>query len=115
MAAGLPASELAAAPEAAVAAPAAQESPAAPVVADAPVPLLVFSAKAPSWVQVKDARGAVALQKSLIAGETVQVTAALPVSVVVGRVDATTVQLRGQAFDLAAVARDNVARFEVKQ
>lgn len=116
VAAELPASELAAAPEAAVAAPAApaaaaQESPAAPAVA----PLLAFSATAPSWVQVKNARGAVALEKSLVAGESAQVSVDPPVSVVVGRVDATTVQLRGQAFDLSAVARNNVARFEVKQ
>ena len=35
-------------------------------------------------------------------------------AVVIGRVDATEILVRGQAFDLGAVARNNVARFEVK-
>jgi len=34
--------------------------------------------------------------------------------VVIGRADATEVFVRGKPFDLAAVSRDNVARFEVK-
>jgi cytoskeleton protein RodZ len=34
--------------------------------------------------------------------------------VVVGRSDTTQELVRGQAFDLLSVARDNVARFEVK-
>ncbi|UUZ66083.1 DUF4115 domain-containing protein [Polaromonas sp. P1-6] len=32
----------------------------------------------------------------------------------VGRADATQVQVRGQALDLTRLTRDNVARFEVK-
>ena len=92
--------------------PAAVE-PAAPAANTADA-MLVFGATAPSWVQVKNARGAVVLQKNLHAGESAQVSVALPVSVVVGRVDVTTLQVRGHAFDLAAVARENVARFEVK-
>jgi cytoskeleton protein RodZ len=38
----------------------------------------------------------------------------LPLSVVLGRADAVQVQVRGQAFDVKALAKDNVARFEVK-
>jgi cytoskeleton protein RodZ len=38
----------------------------------------------------------------------------MPLNVIVGRADATQVQIRGQSFDLAPVTRDNVARFEVK-
>ena len=37
-----------------------------------------------------------------------------PLSIVVGRVDATDVEVRGQPFSLVSVAKDNVARFEVK-
>lgn len=100
-------------------APAAASLPAAPEAAAAPLPpgqeSLVFNASAPSWVQVKDARGAVVLSKNLGAGESAQVAAQLPVQVVVGRVAATTLQVRGQPFDLAAVAQGkDVARFEVK-
>ncbi|MET1115799.1 MAG: RodZ domain-containing protein [Comamonas sp.] len=100
----------AAAPAATGASPATEPAPALPGQAS-----LVFNAKATSWVQVKDARGAVVLNKTLNAGESVQVSAQLPVQVVVGRVDATTLQVRGQAFDLVAAAQGkNVARFEVK-
>ena len=133
-AAALPAEPAAAAPAAAApaAAPVAAETP-APVagtpaagmpaagtpVAAAPLPpgqqSLVFNASAPSWVQVKDARGAVVLSKNLAAGESAQVAAQLPVQVVVGRVAVTTLQVGGQAFDLAAAAQGkDVARFEVK-
>lgn len=106
----------------AAAAPAASATAAAaPASADAVPPALpgqaplAFSATAPSWVQVKDARGAVVLSKNLGAGETAQVSATLPVQVVVGRVAVTTLQVRGQPFDLAAVAQGkDVARFEVK-
>jgi cytoskeleton protein RodZ len=38
----------------------------------------------------------------------------MPLAVVVGRADAIEVQVRGLAFDLTSVAKDNVARFEVK-
>jgi cytoskeleton protein RodZ len=34
--------------------------------------------------------------------------------VTVGDANQTDVQVRGKAFDLAPLARDNVARFEVK-
>jgi cytoskeleton protein RodZ len=135
-AAALPAEPAAAAP--AAAAPAAAAPAAAPVAAETPAPAagtpaagtpsatagapllpgqqsLVFNASAPSWVQVKDARGAVVLSKNLAAGESAQVAAQLPVQVVVGRVAVTTLQVGGQAFDLAAAAQGkDVARFEVK-
>lgn len=116
-AAALPAEPAAAAP---AAAPVAAETP-APTAPAAGAPLLpgqqslVFNASAPSWVQVKDARGAVVLSKNLAAGESAQVAAQLPVQVVVGRVAVTTLQVGGQAFDLAAAAQGkDVARFEVK-
>ncbi|MCW8181098.1 DUF4115 domain-containing protein, partial [Verminephrobacter eiseniae] len=67
-----------------------------------------------SWVQVRDATGALALQRTLSAGESVSVAAPTPLSVVVGRADGTEALVRGNPFDLRAVARDNVARFEVK-
>jgi len=75
---------------------------------------LTISAKAPSWVRVTDATGVVAINRTLQAGETVQAGGAAPLNVVVGAADAVQVQVRGQAFDLAPIARTNVARFEVK-
>jgi cytoskeleton protein RodZ len=76
--------------------------------------VLVLRARSESWVQVRDATGALALQRNLAAGETVSVAGPAPLAVVVGRADATEVLVRGKPFDLAAVSRENVARFEVK-
>lgn len=75
---------------------------------------LVLRARSASWVQVKDATGALALQRNLAAGESVSVAAPTPLAVVIGRADATEVTVRGKPFDLTAVSRENVARFEVK-
>lgn len=112
------------APVAAAPAPAAA-SPVAPLaspVKSAPATLLpalstdvvVFRASAASWVEVTDAKGTVVMRRELNAGEAVGASGVAPLSVVVGRADATQVQVRGQAFDLSSIARANVARFEVK-
>ena len=61
-----------------------------------------------------DAAGVVQLRKNLSNGESAFATGALPLSVVVGRADVTEVSVRGQVFDLAPHAKDNVARFQVK-
>lgn len=76
--------------------------------------IVVFTARVESWVEVTDARGAVALRKILLPGEAAGASGALPLSVVVGRADSTQVQVRGKPLDLAPLSRDNVARFEVK-
>ncbi len=75
---------------------------------------LVIRARGDSWVQVRGANGATVLQKLVRTGETVAVPGSPPWSVVIGKADATEVLVRGQPMDLAAVARENVARFEVK-
>lgn len=76
--------------------------------------VVVFSAKAESWVEATDAKGQVVLRRILNAGEVVGASGTLPLKVVVGRANNTQVQIRGKSFDLNAVAKDNVARFEVK-
>ena len=76
--------------------------------------LVVLKATAPSWVEVVDARGIVQVRKTLQVGEVLGASGNLPLSVVLGRADAVQVQVRGQAFDVKALAKDNVARFEVK-
>ena len=98
-------------------APATPALPAAPVAETAKVPttgLVVFNPTAASWVEVTDAHGTVLLRRMLAAGEVAGASGALPLSAVVGRADVTRVQVRGQPLDLAPIARDNVARFEVK-
>jgi cytoskeleton protein RodZ len=76
--------------------------------------IVVFKPTAESWVEVTDAKRVVLLRRKLAAGEVAGASGALPLSVIVGRADVTSVQIRGQAFDLTSVSRDNVARFEVK-
>ena len=81
-----------------------------PVVAD----VLGLRTKGDSWIQVLDARGQLLLSRVVLKGEQLNLGGALPLSVVIGRVDMTEVSVRGQAFSMAEIAQGNVARFEVK-
>jgi cytoskeleton protein RodZ len=76
--------------------------------------IVVLRAKGPSWVEVVDAKGVVGVRKTLAAGESAGASGVLPLQVTIGRVDVTEVRVRGKAFDLRPVSKDNVARFEVK-
>lgn len=76
--------------------------------------LLVFKAKATSWIQVLDVKGVVLVSKAISAGDVLETNGTTPLSVVVGRADAVVVEVRGNVFNLDSVARENVARFEVK-
>ncbi len=97
---------------AAVAAPAAAALPGAEPVAAGDV--LVITASAPSWVQVRSLSGGGTTQKMLAAGDRLVAAGSPPWAVVVGKADATTVTVRGKPMDLVSIARENVARFEVK-
>ncbi len=88
------------------------ESATAPGSANA---VVVFRAKGPSWVEVADSKGVIALRKVLAPGEAAGVSGALPLRVTVGRSDMTDVEVRGKPFDLEPYSRaGGVARFEVK-
>ena len=76
--------------------------------------LVVFKARGTSWVKVSDAKATVLLSKTLVAGEQIGVSGALPFTVVIGRSDLTDVLVRGQPYVLQGASKDNVARFEVK-
>lgn len=76
--------------------------------------LLVFKAKSTAWVRVNDANGTVVFEKTLAAGESAPASGVPPLAIVVGNVAATELLVRGQAFNLEEVAKNNVARFEVK-
>ena len=81
---------------------------------DSPGDLLVFKAKSSAWVRVSDAKGVVQFEKTLAAGESATAYGVLPLAIVVGNVAGIEMLLRGQAFNLEEVAKNNVARFEVK-
>ena len=119
----------AAAPAARPAASAAPVPPARPAASAAPVAaapqesassaapgrgIVQFRTRGRSWIQVTDATGNTVLQRLMEAGESAGASGNLPLSVVIGSVEATEVQVRGKPYNLAPVSRDNVARFEVK-
>lgn len=103
------------------------QEPALPAVAE-PAPLaeadrpdavqqpavLEIRARGVSWVDVTDASGVTQLRRLTSEGEILRIAGQLPLSVVVGRADLVDITVRGQALDLLPLARDNVARFEVK-
>ena len=80
-----------------------------------PAELLQFRALGESWVQVRDATKNVVFERTLSKGQTASTTGILPLTVVIGRADMTEVLVRGKIFELSDVAKENVARFEVKQ
>lgn len=91
-------------------APVAQAEPAAASVS----PVLRITAKGATWVQVLDAQQRLLIEKILQDGEVFSTSAPKPLTVAVGKADLATVEVNGAPFDVQAVARSNVARFEVK-
>lgn len=99
------------------AAPAPAAEPAAAPVAQAAAsvsPVLRITAKGATWVQVLDAQQRLLIEKILQDGEVFSTSAPKPLTVAVGKADLATVEVNGAPFDVQAVARSNVARFEVK-
>ena len=91
-----------------------ESAPSSAPATDAPSGVLAFKARSESWIQVRDAAGALVLQRNLAPNELVSVSGVLPLAVVIGRADATEVFVRGKPYDIGPVSRENVARFEVK-
>ena len=95
--------------------PSAAAAPAAPAPAAAAGGELVqFSAKAETWVTVRDAAGKQLINRVLAAGETVGLSGDAPLSVTIGRKDAVDVTVRGQPFDHRSLSKTTVSRFQVK-
>ncbi len=74
-----------------------------------------FTAKAESWLELRNSKNAVVWSGVLKAGDTQRIESPLPVRVVVGRAPVVSATLRGQAYDLKPHTQANVARFEVKE
>jgi cytoskeleton protein RodZ len=74
-----------------------------------------MTAKGQVWIEVKDSKGVVLVQRTLQAKEVVNVSGQPPLAVVVGRInEMQSIEVRGKPFSLAGLSPDNVARFEVK-
>ena len=75
---------------------------------------LVLVFRGSSWVEIKDAKGALLLSTMGFPGATHAVDGVAPLDVVVGNAEAVAVTVRGDAFDLAPHTKQNVAKFTVK-
>lgn len=73
---------------------------------------MAFTAK--TWVSVKDKSGKLVYEKMAQNGDYETVTAAPPLSVVIGNVNGIKLQLNGQHVDLTPNTKDNVARITLE-
>ncbi|KAA6183311.1 helix-turn-helix domain-containing protein [Thiohalocapsa marina] len=67
----------------------------------------------PCWVDIRDASGEVQLFGEMADGDREILGGEPPYSLVIGNAVATEIRVGGQPFDVNAVARGNVARFEL--
>jgi cytoskeleton protein RodZ len=77
------------------------------------VPVTV-TARESSWVEVSDAQGRTLISRVVVAGETVALDGAMPLTVRIGNARATRVTLRGENVDLAPWVQNNIARLQLK-
>ncbi|MGH6611117.1 MAG: RodZ domain-containing protein, partial [Burkholderiaceae bacterium] len=77
-------------------------------------PALLLRFTGPSWVEVTGADGKIVLSELSVAGAEHALNGELPLMVVIGDVNTTSVEVRGEAFNLQPFTRNNVARFTVE-
>jgi cytoskeleton protein RodZ len=94
--------------------PASAPAASAPVRSSAATGPLLVRVKAESWVEVQDARSRLLLSRNVQPGESLSLDGAMPLRVTIGNAAETEIVFRGRALDLAPIARDNVARLELK-
>jgi len=82
----------------------------------APTPgnVLQLRTTAQSWVEVLDGSGQVLISRIIQPGESVGLDGALPLKLRIGNSAGTQLTFRGEAVELSAYTRDNVARLELK-
>jgi cytoskeleton protein RodZ len=110
----LAAALVASAPAASGAVTAAGPPSAVPPAASPAAAALVLRSSEPSWVEVRDGQGNLLLSRTVLPGESVSIDGALPLRATIGNAAATQASFKGQALNLAAMTRDNVARLELK-
>lgn len=101
-------------PVASAAAPASVPAVAASAPAASGSELLVIRARGETWVQIRNQVGGASVQRVLRAGDSLVAQGEPPWAVVVGKASVTDVLVRGERLDLSTIAREDVARFEVK-
>lgn len=90
-------------------------TPVATTSAEISAAALRLRVTADTWVQIRNDQQKVVMERIFKAGDVYEEAhAGRPLHVVVGNASATQVEVHGAAFDLTALAKNNVARFEVK-
>jgi cytoskeleton protein RodZ len=79
----------------------------------APAPLLKLRFTGPSWAEVKDAEGKVLHSQHNSPGSEFIIEGTPPFYVVIGDATKTTVEVRGEVFDMAPHTKQYVARFTI--
>ena len=73
-----------------------------------------IAATGDTWLEVRDARGQLVVNRLLKAGETQGVDLPAPFSVVVGRAHLVKVTQGGKDFDLTPHTKASTARFDIQ-
>jgi cytoskeleton protein RodZ len=94
-------------------------TPAEPVPAGASAPPavagpVVLRTTGESWIEVRDAGGAVLLSRTVLPGEVIGLDGVMPMKLKAGIASATEVTVRGEPFNLAPFTRGNVANAVLK-
>ena len=84
------------------------------VIATGVAPTLVLRFDGTSWAEVTDRGGKILLSQLNSAGTEHALDGELPLTVVIGDANFTSVEVRGAAFNLQPFTRNNVARFIIK-
>ena len=89
-------------------------TPSEPVASAASAPsavsgVVVVRTTGESWIEVRDAAGAVLLSRTVLPGEVIGLDGVLPMRLKAGIANVTQVTLRGEPFSLAPFTRGNVA------
>lgn len=74
---------------------------------------LVLTATQDSWIEVRDASGAVLVSRLLAAGERMGLDGTPPLRATIGNAAGTQLSWRGQSIDIASRQQGNVARVEL--
>jgi cytoskeleton protein RodZ len=86
---------------------------AAPIAPGTETPL-VFVFRGTSWIEVRDAKGAIVLSTMGYPGASHAVGGAFPLDIVLGNAEAVIVSMRGAVVDTSPYVKQNVAKFQVK-
>jgi cytoskeleton protein RodZ len=89
-----------------------KETPLSPAIG--PMRNIVLKSNKPVWVEIRDSGNNVIYTGMRVAGVNDTIQGAAPLSVNIGVADAVTLTVDGQSFDVAAQAKQNVAKFSIQ-